>query len=139
MLADGMIVEVLIGLCGKDMTALLAAGQPVPAPVRLRAAIDTGTNITCVNSQTLLHFGLPQVHQSTSTTVGGTIPAFLYEVSFGIPQMGQLTGPLLVIEYLVVMELAQSTDGIDVLIGRDVLRELLVFSDGPRDEFTLAD
>jgi hypothetical protein len=136
---DGLIVQVMVGLNGTGTANLLAAGKPIPTPVLLRGAIDTGTDVTCVASQVLYGFGLTPIHRVTSTTAAGVIRARLYEVSFGIPRVGRLTAPLLVLDQLVVMELAQAPAGVDVLIGRDVLRQLLMISDGPRDEFTLAD
>jgi hypothetical protein len=137
--AEGYIVEVMVGLNGAGTAKLLAAGQPVPAPILLRGAIDSGTDVTCVDAQVLNRFGLSPIHQLTSTTAAGVIPANLYEVSFGIPRVGRLTAPLLVLDQLVVMELMQAPQGIAVLVGRDVLGHLLMITDGPRAEFTLAD
>ncbi len=135
---DGLIVEVLIGLTGKDTVALLAAGKPVLRPILLRGTIDTGSDVTCVASAILNQLGLTSILQLTSNTVGG-LHHGRSEVSFGIPRTGRLTGPLLVIEHLEVMELVQAPQGIDVLVGRDVLRQMLTIYAGPRDEFTLSD
>jgi hypothetical protein len=137
--ADGLILNVMIGLTGRDTVSRLSTGKPIPAPVLLRSAIDTGTDITCVNAQFLKGLGLTFVQQLSSTTVAGVIPVDLFDISFSIPPTGRLTAPLLVLEQLRVMELVHSTPGIDVLVGRDVMHELLMISDGPRDEFTLGD
>src|SRR5262249_29486287 len=99
---DGVIVRVMVGVTGKDTAALVAAGQPVPRPVLLRAAIDTGTDVTMVSSAVLNQFGLTVVSQLSSTTVGGTILANLFEVSLTVPPWGHLTAALLVFDYLEV-------------------------------------
>jgi hypothetical protein len=136
---DGFILDVMIGVTGKKLASLAAAGQALPRPVMLRGAIDTGSDVTCVNSQVLSGFGLKAVIRLSSTTVAGSVPANLFEVSFNIPCVGKLPAALLVLDHLQVMELVQTLQGIDVLIDRDVLRQMLFISDGPRDQFTLAD
>ena len=45
-LSEGLLVDVLIGLDGATTTALVAAGQPVAAPIRARGEIDTGCNVS---------------------------------------------------------------------------------------------
>jgi hypothetical protein len=59
-------------------------------------------------------------------------------VSLSIPSAAQ-TGPLLVLDRLLVMGLPTPLAGIDVLLGRDVADQLLFILDGPRQEFTIAD
>ena len=49
-LADGLRVDGLIGLDGATIVALLAAGQPIPAPLSARGEIDTGSNVTAVSA-----------------------------------------------------------------------------------------
>jgi hypothetical protein len=137
---DGYLVPVVVGLSGKDASALLSAGQPVPKPLVLQGEIDTGTNITCVSARALTRLGLTPSSTSHSTqTVGGSLPVRLFEVSLSIPPTGRLQASLLVLEHLVVMEWAAPFPGNEVLIGRDVLPHLLALLDGPRSEFTLAD
>src|SRR5947207_12141739 len=48
-LADGLIVDVLIGLDGETTTTLVAAGRPITVPIRARGEIDTGSNVTAVS------------------------------------------------------------------------------------------
>jgi hypothetical protein len=137
---DGYLVPVVVGLTGKDATALLSAGQPAPKPLLLQGEIDTGTNITCVSARALTHLALTPASTSHSTrTVGGSLPVRLFEVSLSIPLTGRLQASLLVLDQLVVMEWSAPLPGNEVLIGRDVLPHLLALLDGPRNEFTLAD
>ena len=136
---DGLFLNVMVGLNGKDTADLQAAGQVIPRPLLLRGQLDNGSNITCVAARVLHHFGLlPRYYTTTTTTVGGA-QVGVYEVSFSIPQQGTLTGPLLVLDYLQVMEWVDPPEGVEVLVGLDVLERLLMIHDGPRKEFTLGD
>jgi hypothetical protein len=136
---DGLLLDVMVGLTGKDTVAVMAAGQPLPRPLLLRGEIDNGSNITGVAARVLQHFALVSVQRTTSHSTAGTFPVDVYEASFSVPQQGSLTGPLLVLEHLHVMEWLHPPAGSEVLVGRDVLRHLLMIHDGPRDEFTLGD
>jgi hypothetical protein len=52
-----MTLPVVIGVNGQTMADLIAAGQPVPAPVSVTGFIDTGTDITCVNGSCCVGWG----------------------------------------------------------------------------------
>jgi hypothetical protein len=58
-LADGLLVDVLIGLDSGTMLAQLNAGQPIAAPVAARGAIDTGSNVTAVSTAILKRLAIP--------------------------------------------------------------------------------
>ena len=47
---EGALVEVEIGWAVARARALRSAGQPVPPPVQVRALIDTGAEISCLDS-----------------------------------------------------------------------------------------
>jgi hypothetical protein len=134
---DGLGLEVMIGLCGQDTLNLLTAGQPVPAPVQARAWIDTASNVTCVPARHLSRFQLPLFATQSVQTTAGPIVANFYEVSLSILRPGG-AGHLLTLEHLVVQELAPFLPDVDVLIGRDILADYLLISDGPGRQFTLS-
>jgi hypothetical protein len=136
---EGLELPIVIGLKGQTTASLVAAGQPVPPPLLRRGLIDTGTDVTCVTSSIVQLLGLSPVQTHVSHTVAGPIKVNLYEVSLGLPRMGNLPASLLVLEQLTVMELTQPPANLDVLLGLDVLAHLLIVLDGPRGEFTLAD
>jgi hypothetical protein len=137
---DGLAFFVMIGLSGDDMAERIVNRQPIPRPLRLRGILDTGSDVTCVSSPIFQHFNLAPIQQTTTQTAGGPATVNLFEVSLTIPSVGGLTGPLLVLDILVVMALADPPSAtIDVLVGRDVLLRLLSVIDGPRGNFTLAD
>ena len=136
---DGFALTVLVGLNGQDSTDLINAGQAVPAPVTVRAVIDSGTDLTCVASRVAQRLGLVAKGQVKTQTVGGPLYAKLYEVSLSIPRPGNLPGLVLVLEQLHVMEMVQQIPDFEVLIGKDVLLQCLLIIDGPRGEFTIAE
>jgi hypothetical protein len=138
MTPDGLALDVMIGLNGQSIANLVAAGQLPPSPLLLHALIATGSDATCVASRVLVHFGLGSVFATTTQTISGSLPVNLYEVSLTIPRSGALTGPLLVEDQLLVMELVQPPANFEVILGLDVIRQLLLISDGPRSEFTLS-
>ena len=136
--ADGLALEVMIGLPGNAFAPLVAAGQPVPAPILVRALIDTGSDVTCVAIRIPQQFGLIPIGPSKTQTVSGSLPVNLYEVSLSIPGVSAVTGPLLVLPQLLVMELAQTLQNVDVLIGLDVLLQCVLHVDGPGRQFSLS-
>jgi len=136
---DGFALTVLVGLNGKDTTDLVNAGQVVPSPVSVRAIIDSGSDVTCLATRVAQQLSLVAVAGVNTQTLRGSLNAKLYEVSLSIPRTGNLTGPLLVLEQLHVMELVQQLPDIELLIGKDVLLQCLLIIDGPRGEFTVAE
>jgi hypothetical protein len=134
---DGLPVPVLVGLNGAEMAARLQAGHPMVPPVSVLTLIDTGSNITCLPLGILQQLGLTAFQQHYTQTVGGSVAVNLYEASLSIPRPGG--GFLLVLDQLVVMELPPGVPSPEALLGRDVLRQLLLICDGPADLFTLAD
>src|SRR5262245_50646196 len=123
---DGPALQVLIGVNGRGSAALLAAGQPIPTPVWVRALLDTGTDITCVAPACLRRLGLTGIGSSSTHTVGGSFKADLFEVSLSISGPAGKAGPMHVREQLVVMEWLHAPPNIEALIGLDVLSECLL-------------
>jgi hypothetical protein len=137
---DGYLLDVMVGLNGQRTAALVAARRPVIAPLLVRAMVDTGSDVTGVASRIVNYLGQPPVVQTTTHTVSGPLSVYLFDVSLSIPRGGNLTGPLLVLDQLRIMEMPSSLPAnIEVLFGRDALAKCLFISDGPRDEFTLGD
>ena len=48
--ADGLFVDVLVGLDGASTVELFATGQAIPAPIHGRALIDTGSTATGISA-----------------------------------------------------------------------------------------
>jgi hypothetical protein len=134
---DGMLVDVLIGLDHATSIALLAAGQPITAPIRARGVVDTGTDVTVVNASILHRLGIPVQYQTSTQTVAGSLGVRIFEVSLGITDFGDPSAPELVEPNLLVMEMTSALPVADVLIGLDVLLSCKLLLDGPARHFML--
>ena len=75
---DGFALTVLVGLNGKDTTDMVNAGQVVPAPVTVRAVIDSGTDNTCIGSRVVQQLGLIAIGKVNTQTARGSLHANLY-------------------------------------------------------------
>jgi hypothetical protein len=135
---DGLLCDVLVGLDGATTTALAAAGQAIPPPIFCRALIETGTDVTSVTSAILRRLGLsvPTVQKTTQTAIG-TAHVDLLEASVSVLDLGNPSGPKLVLPDLLVMEISATLPVFDVLIGLDVLLTARLFLDGPSRVFSL--
>jgi hypothetical protein len=135
---DGLLVHVVVGLCGLTTTRLMAAGQPITAPVSARGAIDTGTDVTAVSAAILQRLSVAAVNQKTTQTVSGQLNVQMFVVSIGITDFGNQAAPELIEPDLTVMELVTILPtAIEVLIGLDVLRSCRFLLDGPGAWFSL--
>jgi hypothetical protein len=75
-LADGLLVDVSIGLDGATTAAQFATGQPLTAPIITRGEIDTGCNVTAVSSAILRRLGVPIQFQSTTHSCSTARPGY---------------------------------------------------------------
>lgn len=136
--ADGICIDVVIGLSHSDMNALLDAGLPLLTPIKTRGLIDTGTTMTSVATSILWRLGLSPIGQTSTTTLSGTIPVNLYEVSLGVTDFAlPAPAPSLTIGELTVMGLPPKFSDFEVLLGRDVILQCCLVVDGPSMQFTL--
>jgi hypothetical protein len=136
-LADGLLVDVLIGLDGATIVAQLAAGQPITAPVPARAEIDTGSNVTAVSAAILQRLGIPIQYQTTTQTASGNLAVNVAKVSVGVRDSRDPASPELVEPTLSVMELTVPLPKVEVLIGLDFLLSCRFLLDGPARQFSL--
>jgi hypothetical protein len=136
-LPDGLLVDVLIGLDGATTVALLAAGQPISAPLHARGEIDTGSNMTAVSAAILRRLGAPIQYQTTTQTASGSLAVNVVEVSLGVRNLSDPTGPELVESTLRVMKLTTPLASSEVLIGLDSLLGYRFLLDGPTRRFSL--
>ncbi len=137
MSVGGPLVDVLIGVSHPRAQALQKAGQTVPNPARVRALVDTGASCTCVDPSILAALGLAPtgitpIH--TPSTGTQTHAANQYDVSLVLihPALTLTLGAVPVVESQLKIQ------GIQGLIGRDVLSNCLLVYDGPNRIFTLA-
>ncbi len=91
--SDGLVVPIMVGVTGQQTAQLLAAGQPVPAPVLMRGIIDTGSDVTAIAAHVLSRFNLPIAASHSTQTVAGAHRVDLFDVSLSIPRIATLTAP----------------------------------------------
>jgi predicted aspartyl protease len=135
--SGGPLVDIQVGVSEEREDALLKAGLPVPNPVQIRALIDTGASCTCIDPSALQSLGLTPTGSTpihTPSTGGTAQNADQYDVSVILlhPNL-QLTIPT-----VAIIEAELSIQGIQALIGRDVLQGCLLIYDGQAGIFTLA-
>ncbi len=136
----GPIVMALVFVSEARQTALVAAGRAIPAPVSMQALIDTGASCTCVDFQVLAPLALsPTGSTPISTPSTGTSPHHMdqYDVGIAIPGADPGSSPL-ILPTVPIVACSLRPQGIDALIGRDVLGRCLLSYNGATGAFTLA-
>jgi len=137
--AGGPIVTVAIGVSVPKGVALKAAGIAVPPTVVGTFLIDTGASGTCVDPALVAKLGLAPtgaVSMQTPSTNGTPVQCNLYDASVYIPGAQGQGGFL--IDALPIMECSLSAQGIDGLIGRDIINRCTLIYNGSAGFFTLA-
>lgn len=134
----GLEVPVWVWLTRQAAIDLAVAGQQVPAPIRARGLLDTGSDLTAVAPWILQQLAAVVVRTTTTHTASGQVGVNLYEVSLTITDPTQPTGsPSLTRRDLTVSELTAHLPDADVLIGMDVILSCKLLVDGPARQFTL--
>jgi hypothetical protein len=116
---------------------LKKGAKPVPTPIRVRLLLDTGAKSTCLDPSIFKSLSLsPTGTTFIRTPSTGQVPfaCNTYDVSITILH----TSAHLFRGSLPVMEADFRAQGIDGLLGRDVLSDCLVIYDGPGQSFTLS-
>lgn len=134
----GPMVQVYVAVSPAHRKALIAAGLPVPDGVIARALVDTGASSSMVDpfvpeSLRLKPTSVQMVH--TPSTNGTPVPQLVYDVSIWWYHAAQ--------EYVwgrsvPVACAGLRSQGIDMLLGRDILGESLLVYDGPSRRFSIA-
>jgi hypothetical protein len=134
---EGAVVDLAIGVSVPRTSALRNANQPVPSPIQIRALIDTGASITCIEAQALQPLGLtptgtiPIVTPSTGSTpsirnqLDVSLTLMHPNLNFTVPAIG-------IVECGALSPLFQG------LLGRDLLSSCLFVYDGIGGHFSLA-
>jgi hypothetical protein len=81
--AEGALVEIVLGWSVARARRLRLALQPVPPPVTTQAILDTGAEMTCVDSRLIQTLGLPLGGSILANLPahGGVTIGFLHDAS----------------------------------------------------------
>ena len=135
LLPDGALVTVEIGYSAVDARQLRMALRPVPPGVAVQALIDSGADMSAVDSTALAGWGLPvQVFVQANVPGAGLRYFRQREVSLTILHPSGLN---LRLGNLTVVEMPLGAMAFQALIGRDVLALCRFLYDGPAGQFEL--
>jgi hypothetical protein len=136
---EGALVAVAVGLSRSEVQRLRNAARPIPAPVSLRALLDTGAECSCVDPQAVATLALPlaNIGLANIPAVGGLTPTAEYEASLTIVHPATDPRLNLVIGGILLAEVPLAPLGYEVLIGRDVLERCRFLYNGPGGRFRL--
>jgi hypothetical protein len=117
---DGAVVEVLVGWSTAGAQQLRLALRPVPSPLHGRALLDTGAEVTCIDSVLLHRLGPPAggTVLANVPAIGGFNASTLHDASFTIVHPSGNTRDSLVVPNLTVLELSLASLGYDALLGK---------------------
>lgn len=135
---SGPLVVVTIGISVPRQTAMTAAGLKAPGYVQGQFLIDTGASSSCMDSGLVAKLALTPtgaVSIHTPSTNGVTHTCNQYDVMLFIP--GAATGIGCLIEAVGVIETSLAPQGIDGLIGRDLLDRWTCVYNGSAGMFTI--
>jgi hypothetical protein len=135
---DGLALDVFIGHDAKELQRLQEAGQPFPPPIKLRAFIDSCSDLTAISQRCLAQMGLGHIDWVKTDTAGGSVEVKRYRSSLSIRGIADKAEPMYVSPSMYATALATELADADALIGKDVLNECLFILDGPGKQFTLA-
>lgn len=134
----GALLQVYIGVSTPRTTALIQANQQVPLPLPANLQIDTGAAFTAIDAQIVNALGLQPIGATLMATPSsgpqGTIMP-IYDIMLAAIDGGGQT-------YMLGTQLVLSCNfggqGIDGLLGRDILAAGSLIYSGPDSLFLLA-
>jgi predicted aspartyl protease len=137
----GPLLTVVVRVSDERYRALVANNHPIPAPVTIRALIDTGASITCIDPSVLRSLSLSPTGSATVNTpsTGNTpVSADQYDVSITIHGSTNSQIPLVFNTIPVIQAELLLVQGFHALIGRDILEHCFFSYNGSAGFFTLA-
>jgi hypothetical protein len=135
--ADGAVVNIRVGWSHARAQKLRQSLRPVPPPMTVRALLDTGAEITCIDHAIVKSLGLPfgGTVFANVPTHGGFAVQILCDISLTLLHPA---GTQLITANLNAMELSLAGLGYEALIGRDVLNHHSFLYHGRLKKFRLA-
>jgi hypothetical protein len=134
----GAVIDVHIGVSGPRREALAQAHQPIPPPVACRLLIDTGASCTCVDEGVIQQLqlspsGVVNIH-TPSTSAHQTHACQQYDISLILPHPAISR----VFSAIPVIQSSFAHQGMDGLLGRDLLASCLLVYNGELGIYTLS-
>lgn len=102
------------------------------SPITIKAMIDTGASISTINSQVAQNAGLQQTGETQLGGVGGVQDSAIYAAAVTLPDYNVTVNPVQVASVA-----GQLPAQADMLIGRDVLENLVMTYDGGQGQISL--
>jgi hypothetical protein len=133
----GPVAEVAVAVSTSGVAALVERGRTAPTPVRGRGLFDTGSTYSFIDQAVATRLDLALTgYTAISTVTPGSTDHFmgLYDAALSVLGHGATVEFTLV--RVVVCDL--SALHVDVLIGRDILDQCLLYYNGPAGLCTLA-
>jgi len=128
---NGALVEVTISVPAAYAAQLQSQGKPVPPAQTVKGLVDTGASISTVSDAVSSAAGLQQVGSVPIGGVGGMSEKPIFAASFALPKYGVKVDPIEVGGVSIPMP------GVDILVGRDILKALHLDYEGPEGVFQL--
>ena len=121
--AEGALVEVQGGWSAGQARHLCQAQRPVPPVPDARALLDTGAEITCLDTVIVQQLGLPlaQLALANIPALGGLRAGAHYHASVTVVHPSGDPSQALVFQNLLILEVPLAGLGYKALIGRNVL------------------
>ena len=135
----GPLLQVIVGVSQPRQRALLAAGKTVPSGVTGQFLVDTGASLTCVDPGLIKPLNLQPTSAAmihTPSTNGQAQACFQYDAMLFIP--GSNPGQGYIIDAIPIIETELKSQGIDGLLGRDILSRCTLIYNSSLAMFTLA-
>lgn len=132
----GPIVELFVGITDARRNALTTAGAPIPNWISARLLIDSGASSTCLDPSIIQPLGLTptgSVAAQTPSTNGVAHNVALYDVQLAMMHPVNVR----FFDALAVAECHLKDQGIDGLLGRDVLEKCVLIVNGEAGHMTL--
>jgi hypothetical protein len=137
---EGAIIPLLVGLSDASVRGLRIQLLPIPQSLECRALLDSGADITCVDSRLIESMNLVQCGFSFANVPSlqeGTMLEILHDLSLTILHPSTDPRDHLLLRNWRVMELPLGSLDYQVLIGRDVLNKCQFVFDGINRRFSL--
>jgi len=135
------MLNAVIGVSRERRSALTLANIEIPQVMSIRALIDTGASVTCVDPSVMRSLKLTPTGKiliHTPSTKNDPVEHDQYDISLFVPAATQAQPPLILHTLPVVCAELLVSQGFHALIGRDVLGQCLFSYNGTAGHFTLA-